>query len=45
MFDLLRRLWNHQPRSANSHNIWWQLTDWDEVGPQTWYINGEVVEV
>lgn len=46
MLDLLRRIWyNRRPRSANSRTIWWQLTNWDEVGPQTWYVNGEMVEV
>lgn len=46
MLGLLRRIWyNRRPRSANSRTIWWQLTNWDEVSPQVWYVNGEIVEV
>jgi hypothetical protein len=45
MFTLLQRIYHYyRPRSANTRNIWWELIDWNEVNPQIWYVNGEIVE-
>jgi hypothetical protein len=45
MFTFLRRLlFGRRPTSIESRYTWWQLVNWDEVGPQVWYVEGEVVE-
>ncbi len=40
-----RRFWvNQLLRSDKNQNIWWTFVDWGEVSPQTWFVNGEIIE-
>lgn len=34
----------YQPQSIDNQSTWWKFVNLEEITPQTWYLNGEIVE-
>lgn len=34
----------NQPQTIDNQSTWWKFVDLEEIAPQTWYLNGEIVE-
>jgi hypothetical protein len=40
----LFRQFQYSSQTIDNQSTWWKFVDLEEIVPQTWYLNGEIVE-